>query len=666
MLGVVYLILNIMLGKEIIGKLLNPGKRSVKSGINHIWVIFPASFGVGALLMSWAVYLVSWVVSVCAGGDNPLIIGNLLVMGGTAAFLVSLYIRRKKQKRMFFNMDELVSDRKLFQKEKVFFGLLSIFVIWMMFYTFQMSNGNLYAGFTVFSDYAPHTAMIRSFSWGNNFPTQYPHFGGEDVKYHFMFQFLAGNLEYLGMRIDFAYNSISILALLGFFMMLYMLYQRIAGGFAGGILTVLFMVFRSGISFFRFAWEHIKAGDLWKTLSENTNFIGYTEHENWGLWNFNTYLNQRHLAFGLILVALALWVFMDWLEKGTSHKEKGLVWVRDRLFSKEGWKSRNLKAALLVGVFLGLSSFWNGAAVIGGLLILMGFAFFSDGKLDYAVTAAVTIGLSLIQSKFFIYGEAVEPSFYFGFLAEKKTIAGVLWYLFQLSGFFFLGLVILIFFLKRRERTIAVSFLIPTVFAFLVSLTPDVTVNHKYIMISYVFLAVFWAWAVTEIFRRKLYGKVIALIMAVCLTATGIYDFVVIIKDNDSGHRISVNMESGLSQWLRDNLKKNDLMLSPEYAMNEVTMSGAMLYFGWPYYAWSAGYATDYRAHKAIEIYSTGDAEVLKRVVAEEGITYILYEQDMLFEDNACREDVIAEAYPMVYCSANGRIRIYKTGSSLG
>ena len=35
----------------------------------------------------------------------------------------------------------------------------------------------------MYGDYAPHTAMMRSFSRGNNFPTQYPHYGGQDVKY---------------------------------------------------------------------------------------------------------------------------------------------------------------------------------------------------------------------------------------------------------------------------------------------------------------------------------------------------------------------------------------------------------------------------------------------------------------------------------------------------
>ena len=52
--------------------------------------------------------------------------------------------------------------------------------------------------------------------------------------------------------------------------------------------------------------------------------------------------------------------------------------------------------------------------------------------------------------------------------------------------------------------------------------------------------------------------------------------------------------------------------------MNEVTMSGAMLYCGWPYYAWSAGYDTNYRAAQAVTIYTTSDSETLKKTVQQE------------------------------------------------
>ena len=110
-----------------------------------------------------------------------------------------------------------------------------------------------------------------------------------------------------------------------------------------------------------------------------------------------------------------------------------------------------------------------------------------------------------------------------------------------------------------------------------------------------------------------------------------------------------------------ENLEKNDLLLTPEYSMNEVTMSGAMLYCGWPYYAWSAGYDTNYRAAQAVTIYTTSDSETLKKTVQQEKITYILFEEGSEFEQQECREETIAAAYEKVYETQDGRIRIYKT-----
>ena len=138
-------------------------------------------------------------------------------------------------------------------------------------------------------------------------------------------------------------------------------------------------------------------------------------------------------------------------------------------------------------------------------------------------------------------------------------------------------------------------------------------------------------------------------------------DFVVIIKGNGPGRRVTINMNSELTQWLEENLEKNDLLLTPEYSMNEVTMSGAMLYCGWPYYAWSAGYDTNYRAAQAVTIYTTSDSETLKKTVQQEKITYILFEEGSEFEQQECREETIAAAYEKVYETQDGRIRIYKT-----
>ena len=599
MLGIIYLLLAGMLGCEA-SKMLTGEGRSV-SGINRIWLMLPASFGVGTLLLTWTVYIISWFFSVVGKAENPLLYGNIIGMTGAAVIMILLSVQkyRKQGSYRIWNIDKTQDKRRL-KKEILLFGLLTVFITYMMFYVFYIKDGILYSGLTVYGDYAPHTAMMRSFSAGNNFPTQYPHYGGADVKYHFMFQFLTGNLEYLGMRMDFAYNIVSTLSLVGFLMLLYQLALRITGKMCCGVLALFLFFFRSGMAFFRFVWEHIQAGNLVETLEENTSFIGYTVNENWGLWNFNVYLNQRHLAFGLLMVTLALYLFMDWLEAGTAHEEKGILWIKNRIFSKEGWKSRNLDQALLMGMFLGLCAFWNGAAVIGGLLILCGFAIFSDGKVDYAVMAGVSIFFSWLQSKIFVVGSAMSPQIYLGFLAEDKTVPGVVKYLFW----------------KGRNGQSGI---------------------------------------------QKTMGKILAILLVISLSVTGIYDFVVIIKGNGPGRRVTVNMNSELTQWLEENLEKNDLLLTPEYSMNEVTMSGAMLYCGWPYYAWSAGYDTNYRAAQAVTIYTTSDSETLKKTVQQEKITYILFEEGSEFEQQECREETIAAAYEKVYETQDGRIRIYKT-----
>ena len=316
----------------------------------------------------------------------------------------------------------------------------------------------------------------------------------------------------------------------------------------------------------------------------------------------------------------------------------------------------------MAGMFLGLTSFWNGAAVIGGLLILMGFAVFSDGKLDYLILAVTAVIFSVLQTKIFIWGNAVSPSFYWGFLSEDKSITGVLWYLLQMSGIFFAGAVVLIILLKKRQqRATLVSFLFPTAFAFCASLTPDIAVNHKYIMISYAFTAIFWAWAVVQLFQKKISHRVVAVCLTVCLTVTGIYDFVVILRNNGPGHRVSVNMKSDLTDWLENNLTHDDLILTPEYSINEVTMAGVMMYMGWPYYAWSAGYDTYYRAAKAKVIYSSADVEEIRNLVKQEKITYVLFEEGMEYETMACREDTIASAFKLIYETEDRRIRIYET-----
>lgn len=297
MFGIIYIVLSLLAGKELAEILLFTEKNAQEAGSRHgqhkafcnqIWVLAAAAFGMGTLVFGWTTYMISWAASE-AGAKKPLIYGNTAVLIITAVVLVLLYWKRYRKTGTVWTVADrkLISDSRAFRKECILFGFLLVFLTWIMFYVFYIRNGELYSGFSVYGDYAPHTAMMRSFSKGNNFPTEYPHFGGQDVKYHFMFQFLVGNLEFLGIRLDFAYNIESVLALLGFLMLLYSIAKRLKASLAAGILTLVLFFFRSSLSFFHFVTEHLQAKDLWATLRDNTTFIGYTTNENWGLWNFN-------------------------------------------------------------------------------------------------------------------------------------------------------------------------------------------------------------------------------------------------------------------------------------------------------------------------------------------------------------------------------------------
>ena len=763
MLSFLYLIIATAIGWQITDLFITD-----RAGSHHnlIWVRLASSFGVGVLLITWPLYLIAYTLRVAGGIERPLGYANAIVLGFSLIILgLTFFGSRKNSKESdsenksspvedraaFFGNREnpkescsmnasgtasetvpkparkglmqvlhasgLIKDDALFKKEAVFYLIVLAFVWFSFHYVLHMNGNNIQMGFTVFSDYAPNVALIRSFSWFANYPTEYPFYAGEDIKYHFMFMFFTGNMEFLGLPLTFAYNLTSTLSLFSFFIMLSQLALRITGRFASAVLTAIFFTFRSGMAVFLFISEHLKAGDLVQAFLTNENFIGYTTNENWGLWNYNVYLNQRHLGFGMIIATAVIWYFYGYLEEACEGKKADgaytmtaafTSWVKTFFLTKEAWIPKAPDLALVTGIILGLTSFWNGACVIGSLLILAGFAIFSKNKLDYLILAVVSVLIAELQTKAFIYGSAVSPTFFWGFISEDKSFLGVIGYIAEVAGVTILGSVFALFIADRKQRALITSFLLPVVFSFTVSLTPDVTVNHKYIMMAMAYLSIIWADIVVSLFTDKrghapakgdvsgkkelapedsgipagkghtsedgdmpavkghasgygnVPGKVLAVIVALLLTATGLYDYTIIIRDNDDKHCITVDTTSDLTAYAKENFTNADLILSGPDSVSELTVSGCRLYCGWPYYAWSAGYDTDARFDLAKLMYTSMSAEDLLETVKAEGITYILYENNMYYDDVPANEEPIQEICDLVFASDNGLYRLYK------
>jgi hypothetical protein len=688
MIGVIYIILSFTVGWAVCSfafpdlyKITRTDYEKRRISLSPYLLLLPAWYAAGTLLLTWATYLTAYLFREEA---EPLFYANLIVMPiaflGTAAAVYFNLCKTKKWSSKF-----ICGDKRAVWAELFLVFAISLLAIVLMWTTFFINGNRLFVGVTVFSDFSPHIGMIRSFSYGNNFPTSYPHYAGEDIRYHFMFQFLAGNLEYLGLRLDYAFNVPSILSFISAFLLLYVLAVKITGKRKAGFLACLFFAFRSSKTLFTYLANLPKGTGLWKALADNTDFISDTPNEDWGLWNLNVYCNQRHLAFGLTVLFFILILFLPHLyemfeslksfhinkmEPIGENYHKSIfkkIWIRVKIifFTKDAWVVFDWKRAVAAGILLGSLSFFHGAAVFGCLTVLFIMAVMSKRRLEYLIAAVITVILSFLQTSLFINGSAVTTKFLFGFIAENKTLFGAASYLDRLLGILPFVLLAAFCLEKGIGRYLILAFTAPLVFAFTISLTVDVTVNHKYIMMSCILLGIFAAALVSKLFERRdfLVGAV-GVFLILSLTATGFYDFLTVLKKNTPDSAIVLEMDDPLTKWVDENSDSKDIFLTSNYTINQVVFGGAMLFEGWPYYPWSAGYDTDQRTLQVRMMYEAETPKELNDLIKMNQIRYIIVDRtNRESEEYSVNEENIENTYECVYKDGTGedRISIYDT-----
>lgn len=684
MLGLIYIIISILTGRALLDRVypdyrLLAGKAYSGKDINlpALFVLFPFWYLSGTLIIGWLTYFAALAVG-CAQPTNrhPLTMANAIVMITASVCLVICELIFRKKRKSPEEKNTATQDRSPLYRDLLCYGFfiaLCFFVTYLTYRSFNIRQGTLRIGYSVFSDFAVHLGMIRSFSFGNNFPTGYSHFAGQDIRYHFMFEFLTGNLEFLGLPIDHAFNFPSILSFMSMSMLLFTFAVKLCGSTIAGVISVIMMVFRSSPSLFRYLGSLAKGTLTKEEFLKRDYFFSYTPKEDWGLWNFKVYLNQRHLAFGIGVVLMALIIFAPLLYEGIQavcdlfknrKKAAGEQKAPDKntevkSFIAEHVLMVSLRRAVFCGVLLGICAFWNGAMVIGGLCVLFVMALMSAHRLEYLLTAVISVALSSLQTAVFIFGDVVQPEYMYGFIAEVPTFWGSICYLLGLSG----ALLILaaVYFVMERGvlRYLLLAFAAPLVFAFTVSLTPDVTVNHKYVMLSFILMGIPVAYMITKLIKSSRISRFLGgVLLLVILTATGIYECR-IVRNIDKDY-LEFKQDSKLTQWVKENSTSKDIWLTDMLSNHEVVLGGAMLYYGWPYYAWSAGYDTYAREEKTGRMFASSDPEELKRMIREENIRFIMTDDGLRYGDHyELNEDVIAAAYPCVYES--GDVRIYDT-----
>ena len=734
MLGILYILLCICTGAVILGTFLGTeletiGERSFagkKIRLSCLWVWIPASYLAGTLLCTWTSYLGALGARMAFHAAKPLTIGNIIcfVLFLTVDTLLGMRLYRRYSEKS----DGLIKSVKgagIRYGEIVLLAFATVLVCVLMFKTFYVKDGNIRISYSVFSDFSPHLGMIRSFSRGDNFPTQYAHFAGEDIRYHFMFQFLVGNLEYLGMRLDFAFNIPSILSMLSVVSLLYALTVKLLERRLCGFLAVLFFLFRSSPSFWRFLGEICQGESISEALKMQDAFISYTSHEDWGLWNLNVYANQRHLCFSVGIMLFAILIFMPFLfnmaerlKELREERREGRIRVAARnaempqqdetageepvvmaeaeetdeaddgafreesleetpeeaqrrlalaeeqrfsisggikdylrvfLFSSEAVMSGNPALPILMGILLGATAFWNGAVLIACLSVLFVMALASSHKLDYLITALIAVALAALQSNGFVRGSAVSLQFHPGFLADNPTLFGTMNYMFALWGLLAVLVLFYLFWADGVKRYWFICFLAPLAVALTMSFTIDITMNHKFVMMAEMLLGIGAADLIGLMIEDKKIGLNLAgIILAFVMTVTGIFDGIVVLRK--AKDPASFAQEDDIADWVTQNSTSADIFLTPNYSLSYILLGGGMLYQGWPYYAWSAGYDTPYRDTQVQAMYQASTPEELDELVQENRIRFIVVDSDVRFSsDYQVNEENIRNTYELVF-----------------
>ena len=654
--------------------------KSVVAKLPPVLFTAPAGIITGILCVTmfnyYAIFILNQLID---GSDMARRTGVLLTF---AVFIIltsvnfSIYVKRQHKNRI----SAADSDSALIPTyvhsfgNVLYYGIVTMLftgvATFLMFYTCNLSDGILRAGFSTFSDLSPHTAMVSSFSKGFNFPTQYMHFSGDGIQYHFFFFFLAGMLEYLGLTIDLALNIPSIITMVCALELLGVLAVLLSRKKVAFVLAPVFVLFRSSFNVFCQIKELRATGmSLWAAIgavADNAAWYGNTPFDNWGVWAINVYPNQRHLMLGVAVMLIIILLFTPFVRRmcvslirsgETGEGPREARWFKSFILSREAWIFRksdplNPWGITILACTLAVTlPFFHGSALIGTLLVLLIMAVVSETRLSYAALAALAVISSFIQTRLFAgsASNVLEFKVLAGFVCEDKSATGISNYLVMVTG---LTLIVagcyIIYILVRNlighkpvyRELLFLAFLAPMIFAFNFQVSRELLTNHKFIQFSLILLDAFVACGISELMvpPSKIKEKLpkagyiasrvalmaLAIVLLVPLTATGVAEWCAYININKNC--VEVNTQSDLTEWVINNTNTDDVFLTPQWGIDRFFLAGRPSYYAWPYFAWSAGYDTYTR--ESIYYWLIGgcynDIDEFTRYCQERNIRYLI------------------------------------------
>ena len=590
-----------------------------------------------------------------------------------------------------------------------------VLVSWMMFASFNTSGSKLQISNPEYSDFGPNTAIMQSFAVGHNFPTEYPHFSGDRIRYHFLFYFQAGNLEFLGLNPVWSLNLLSIVTLMAMLILAMTLGEVVFNSRAVGRLGSFLFFFFGSLSYVPFLRKQGSVRAAILSIRHQGDFLPSIfpyRGDAWGTWSQVTYLNQRHLAsaIGILLLVLTFLVIRyrtrparraktppfpepaamqpnaspeiatstgfdtatrpenvlepagDFTSTSVATQPKEEVLVPAERFRD------TLAGFIFSGVLLGLLPMWNSAVYLGAAAVLAVWFILFPLRVQMLALAVPAALIALPQMLYLTGGSGRIPMprlLHWGYTIDQPTIANVAKYLGFTFGFKWLLIALALIFANSLQRRVflAVSSLLAVAFCF--QFTIEVLANQKFIHTWVVVANLFVAFGLWRLWRLSLAGttvpgKFVATVLFLLVIPGGVIDFFPI---HNTGWSEVTYRNDPLIDWLKKNTTPRDIFLTDRFVNHPILMAGRRVFYGWPYYSWGAGYDAAKRDRVYTELFDSKDPWKVYHLLKENGISYVAY-------DNAIRQaqfirrpnqELYATYFPKVYDATqyNGMV-IYK------
>jgi hypothetical protein len=647
------------------------------AGIAAVTVLLPnapvmvrlaGGFIAGIVAAAWVTYLVALGLSPLT--EESLLIGIFVSIAVSAGVLVRLVPGLR------------IADFRLRPLEILLIGLALIFSFWLMDQRLTVNDDApghpVVVSANTWGDTALHVSLARSFSQGDNYPTEYPFYANEPIRYHFGYDFFAGALEKGGFNVPMAFNLPGALGFAAMMMLLFALARFLFAGYGGGtkdpgslrnfgvwtgLVAVVLLLTNSSFAFVRYFQQYDTVPEALKPVhwfEEHGSYLAVGPYDVGqgidiiSIFNTpNVYLTQTHLIVGMALVLFVAFGLVQPLREGVSLTRK--------------------RGALL-GVLFGLS-FW-----LNGVLYVSAGVFFGVLLVVFAVLAAVRhgdfarqfwaktkeaawfilpgLGLAIPQAIWLNGGVGTEGNIQvqIGYLVCSSPDAScwsdggmdVLnikhWWDFAEYWWLNAGLAVPLMALamiwgSNSDRKIFLAAMAVFVFGSTFQLSRDLGGhNHKVFNLwenladPFVAFALVGLWNVSaqrvQVFGAAIDGRVVSYaaravvpVVFVFLVLSGLLDFMTI--KNDFKVAVFGDKEPAI-EWIDENLPRDAVFLTTYGELYIApNLAGRGVYLGYDSWVASAGYDAETRRQRTAEMYNAPDRTTACGLLLQEEIDYV-------------------------------------------